>query len=55
MRIGDYYRKPAEILRLANIKEGDYVAEIAGFGQYFTTMLVEAVGPQGKVDVYDLP
>jgi predicted methyltransferase len=55
MRIRDYYRKPAEILRLANIKEGDHVVEIAGFGQYFTTMLVDAVGPQGKIDVYDLP
>jgi len=55
MKIRDYYRKPAEILKLANIKEGDHIAEIAGFGQYFTTMLVEAVGPKGKVDVYDLP
>lgn len=55
MRIRDYYRKPAEILTLAGIKEGDQVVEIAGFGQYFTTMLVAAVGPSGKVDVYDLP
>jgi predicted methyltransferase len=55
MRIRDYYRKPAEILNLANVKEGDHVVEIASFGQYFTTMLVAAVGPKGRVDMYDLP
>jgi predicted methyltransferase len=55
MRIRDYYRKPAEILRLAYVEEGDHIIEIAAFGQYFTTMLVEAVGPQGRVDMYDLP
>lgn len=55
MTARDYWRKPAEILTAAGIKEGDHIAEIAGFGQYFTTMLVTAVGPRGKVDVYDLP
>jgi predicted methyltransferase len=55
MRMRDYYRKPAETLRLANVEEGDHVIEIASFGQYFTTMLVEAVGPKGKIDMYDLP
>jgi predicted methyltransferase len=51
----DYYRKPAEILTLSGIEEGDRVVEIAAFGQYFTTMLVAAVGPTGHVDMYDLP
>jgi predicted methyltransferase len=55
MRIRDYYRKPAETLALAAVKEGDQIIEIASLGQYFTTMLVEAVGPKGKVDMYDLP
>jgi predicted methyltransferase len=55
MTIRDYYRKPAEILTLAGVKEGDHVIEIAGFGQYFTTLLVAAVGPSGTVDMYDLP
>jgi predicted methyltransferase len=55
MRIRDYYRKPAEILDLANIEEGDQIIEIASVGQYFTTLLVEAVGPTGKVDMYDMP
>lgn len=55
MRNRDYYRKPAEIMKLANVKEGDHIIEIAAFGQYFTTMLVSAVGSAGRVDMYDLP
>ena len=55
MTARDYWRKPAEILTAAGIEDGDHIAEIAGFGQYFTTMLVAAVGPRGMVDVYDLP
>jgi predicted methyltransferase len=55
MKGRDFYRKPAEILTLAGLEEGDHVLEIAGFGQYFTAMLVEAVGPSGRVDIYDLP
>jgi predicted methyltransferase len=54
-RARDYYRKPAEILALSGIEEGDRIIEIAAFGQYFTTMLLAAVGPTGRVDMYDLP
>jgi predicted methyltransferase len=54
-RARDYHRKPAEILTMSGIEEGDKVIEIAAFGQYFTTMLVAAVGPSGNVDMYDLP
>jgi predicted methyltransferase len=54
-RARDYHRKPAEILRMSGIEEGDKVVEIAAFGQYFTTMLAAAVGPSGHVDMYDLP
>jgi predicted methyltransferase len=54
-RARDYYRKPAEILTLSGIEEGDRIIEIAAFGQYFTTMLLAAVGPTGRVDMYDLP
>jgi predicted methyltransferase len=54
-RARDYHRKPAEILMASGIKEGDKVVELAAFGQYFTTMLVAAVGPSGRVDMYDLP
>jgi predicted methyltransferase len=51
----DLNRKPAETLMLTGIEPGDHVIEIAGFGQYYTMMLAEAVGPDGHVDVYDLP
>ena len=54
-RARDYHRKPAEILTLSGIEEGDNVVEIASFGQYFTTMLLAATGPTGRVDMYDLP
>jgi predicted methyltransferase len=54
-RARDYHRKPAEILTMSGIKEGDRLVEIASFGQYFTTMLSAAVGPSGHVDMFDLP
>lgn len=54
-RARDIARKPAEILALSGIEPGDRVIEIAGFGQYYTTMLSSIVGPSGKVDVFDLP
>ncbi len=54
-RARDYHRKPAEILTLSGIEEGDRIVEIAAFGQYFTTMLLAAIGPSGHVDMYDLP
>jgi len=54
-RARDVSRKPAEILTMAAIDPGDHVIEIAGFGQYYTQLLAAAVGPDGRVDVYDLP
>ena len=54
-RARDSSRKPAEVLKMSGIKPGDHVIEIAGFGQYYTKLLSAIVGPNGKVDVYDLP
>jgi predicted methyltransferase len=51
----DANRKPAELLTLAGIKAGDRVVEFASFGQYFTQLLSDIVGPQGRVYMYDLP
>lgn len=51
----DAGRLPAQLLTLADLNEGDHVAEISTFGQYYTPMLVEAVGPTGKVEMYDMP
>lgn len=54
-RARDAGRKPAEVLTLADLNEGDHVAEITTFGQYYTPMLLGAVGATGKVNMYDLP
>jgi predicted methyltransferase len=51
----DEARKPAELLVLSGVKPGDRVVEFASFGQYFTTMLSDIVGPKGLVYMYDLP
>lgn len=48
-------RRPAEVLTLADLNEGDHVAEISSFGQYYTAMLAEAVGTTGMVEMYDMP
>ncbi|HXS79678.1 MAG TPA: methyltransferase [Gammaproteobacteria bacterium] len=54
-RARDADRKPAETLMLAGIAEGQRVVELASFGQYWTNMLVEAVGPSGQVYMVDMP
>ncbi len=51
----DAARKPAEILMIAGLEEGDHIADISSFGQYFTTIMAAAVGPSGKIDMYDMP
>ena len=54
-RARDAGRKPKELLTLAGLKEGDRVIELASFGQYYTMILADAVGPRGRVYMYDLP
>ena len=54
-RARDVNRKPAEVLTLSGVKPGDRVVEFASFGQYFTTLLSDIVGPKGMVYMYDLP
>lgn len=51
----DADRKPGEILALSEVEPGDRVVEFASFGQYYTTMLSNIVGPDGHVHMYDLP
>jgi predicted methyltransferase len=51
----DIGRKPAEVLTLAGLPEGAHIAEISAFGQYYTAILAAAVGPQGRIDMYDMP
>lgn len=45
----DPLRKPAEIVAFAGVERGDVVAEIAPGGGYYTRILAETVGPEGKV------
>jgi len=51
----DVNRKPAELLVMSGIKPGERVVEFASFGQYFTALLSDIVGPKGMVYMYDLP
>ena len=51
----DSNRKPAEVLALSGVKPGDRVVEFASFGQYFTTLVSDIVGPKGLVYMIDLP
>jgi predicted methyltransferase len=51
----DSLRKPAEILTLLGIEAGDEVIEFASFGNYYTKLLVAAVGPAGHVYMIDMP
>jgi predicted methyltransferase len=51
----DANRKPAELLVMSGVKPGDQVLEFAAFGQYFTTLLSDVVGPKGKIYMLDLP
>lgn len=51
----DALRKPAEMLTLAGVRDGDRVIEFASFGHYYTTLLASAVGPRGHVYMIDMP
>jgi predicted methyltransferase len=54
-RARDANRRPAEVLMLSGIKPGDRVIEFASFGQYYTQLLSDIVGPGGRVYMFDLP
>jgi len=54
-RARDAGRKPAEVLTLAGIDNGDEVIEFASFGHYYTTLLSDAVGSSGHVHMVDMP
>lgn len=45
----DPLRRPAEIVAFAGVERGDVIAEIAPGGGYYTRILAEAVGPEGRV------
>ncbi len=45
----DEARKPEEIVAFSGVQRGDVIAEIAPGGGYYTRILAQTVGPQGKV------
>lgn len=45
----DELRKPAEIVAFSGVERGDTIAEIAPGGGYYTRILAQTVGPEGKV------
>lgn len=55
MTVRDAARKPAETLMLAGLQEGAHIAEITSLGLYYSTILSSALGPQGQLDMYDMP
>jgi len=48
----DANRKPAETLAFAGVKPGDKILELAPGKGYFTRMLSDVVGPDGRVTIY---
>lgn len=54
-RIHDAYRKPAEVLQLANIRPGHRVIEFSSYGNYWSTIISDIIGPKGELYMYDLP
>ncbi|HWK53608.1 MAG TPA: hypothetical protein VNR18_04495 [Hyphomicrobiales bacterium] len=55
MTVRDAARKPAETLMLAGLQAGDHIAEITSLGLYYSTILSAALGPEGRLDMYDMP
>jgi predicted methyltransferase len=51
--VHDAYRKPAELLTFANIRPGQRVVEFSAYGNYWSTMLADIVGPKGELYMYD--
>jgi predicted methyltransferase len=55
MTVRDAARKPAETLMVAGLQEGSHIAELTSLGLYYSTILSAALGPQGQLDMYDMP
>ncbi|WP_338245275.1 class I SAM-dependent methyltransferase [Aurantiacibacter hainanensis] len=45
----DEARKPEEIVAFSGVQRGDVIAEIAPGGGYYTRILSQTVGPEGKI------
>jgi predicted methyltransferase len=54
-RVHDAYRKPAELLQFSNVRPGQRVVELSAYGNYWSTLLSEVIGPKGELHMYDPP
>ncbi len=54
-RAADARRKPVETLTFASVEPGQLVLEFLSGEGYFTRLLADAVGPEGQVEVLELP
>jgi predicted methyltransferase len=50
----DINRSPAHILTLADLNQGDTVIELSALGQYYSTIIANAIGSTGNLHMYDL-
>jgi predicted methyltransferase len=55
MKIHDAYRKPAELLQLANVRPGGRVVEFSSYGNYWSTLVSDIIGEKGELYMYDMP
>lgn len=55
MTVHDAYRKPAEVLQLAGLRPGQRVIELSSYGNYWSTMVSDILGPKGELYMYDHP
>lgn len=51
--VHDAYRKPAEMIQFANIKAGQRIVELSAYGNYWSTMLIDVIGPKGELHMVD--
>jgi predicted methyltransferase len=51
----DAGRRPAVILDLLNVRRGDRVLDVLASPGYYSELLAQLVGPDGKVTAYDPP
>lgn len=51
--VHDAYRKPAELLQLANIRPGQRIVELSAYGNYWSPMLSDIIGEKGELWMYD--
>jgi predicted methyltransferase len=49
----DFYRKPADVLRLSGVRKGNKVVELGPYGWYYSELLSEVIGPKGELHMFD--